>query len=92
MFGVPPLNLRRMSDIERLGETRLEGVLSDPFAKEAITDIDIHYTKRSYGARDWYAWGIVGFKRNNTSGEVRFDGKTLDDVAIQIKNFIENEL
>jgi hypothetical protein len=81
-----------MSNIERLGETGLDGVLSNPFTRESITDIDIHYTKRSYGAQDWYAWGIVGFKKNNTKGEVRFDGKTLDEVAIQIKNFVENEL
>jgi hypothetical protein len=81
-----------MSDIEKLGDTSLNGTVSDPFVKESITDIDVHYIKRTYGAKDWYAWGVVTFQRNNTKGEVRFDGKTFDEVAIQIKNFIENEL
>lgn len=81
-----------MSDIERIGSTSLNSTVSDPFAKESITDIDVHYTKRSWGNKDWYAWGTVSFKRNNTSGEVRFDGATFDEVTFQIKNFIENEL
>jgi len=81
-----------MSDIERIGNTGLNNTISDPFARDSITDIDVHYVRRTYGAKDWYAWGTVAFKKNNTTGEVRFDGKTFDEVAIQIKNFIENEL
>jgi hypothetical protein len=81
-----------MSDLERIGSTELNSTISDPFAKESITDIDVHYTKRSYGAKDWYAWGIVTFQRNKTKGEVRFDGATFDEVTSLIKNFIENEL
>lgn len=82
-----------MSDkVEKLGDASLDRILEDPFARESITSISVHYTRRSYGDKSWYGWGTVDFKRGNTSGQVEFRGDTFDEVAIQVKNFIENEL
>lgn len=82
-----------MSDkIEKIGETSLNSTLTNPFAKTSITQISVHYTKRTYGDRSWYGWGYVDFNNGNTSGRVDFKGDTFDEVAIQVKNFIENEL
>lgn len=82
-----------MSDeLKRIGETKLSSTITDPFTKDSITDIDVHYCRHSYGDREWYAWGTVEFNKNNTKGQVRFDGKTFDEVTQQISNFIKNEL
>ncbi len=77
--------------LNKIGERGLDSVLDNPFAKASITQIYVTYKQNTF-SKEWYAYGTVEFKKNNTKGEVRFDGKTFDEVAVQIKNFIENEL
>lgn len=81
-----------MSNIETLGNTSLGSTISDPFARNKIKSISVHYIVRTYHPYTPYSYGLVEFQNNNTKAEVRFDGDTFDEVAIKIKQFIENEL
>jgi hypothetical protein len=80
-----------MSNIEKLGETKLNGVITNIFSKESITSISVYYRKRMFDL-GWIAEGTVKFKNGNTEASQSFEGSSFDDVTQKIKTFIENEL
>lgn len=69
------------------GKSSLPSLVKDPFLKDKVTDIDIHYSCNYSGK--WSCWATVEFKNGNTSGKQRFDGETFDDVVLDIKRFLE---
>ena len=77
-------------NLGKIGENKLSGTIAQPFTKDTIESISVHYTKRYNG--EWYAYGTVEFKNKNTKGEQRFDGTHFDEVVAQIKQFLTYEL
>jgi hypothetical protein len=76
-----------MSDINNLGDNCLNPVLQNPFNGAYIERVDVTYKKNPYSG-EWYAYGILEFKKDNTRGTQRFDGKNFDNVVMQIKKFL----
>jgi hypothetical protein len=48
--------------------------------------------KKHMFSKEWYAYAYIDFKRGNTTGRQRIEGKTFDEVALKVKEFIENGL
>ena len=63
----------------------------DPFNKASVTDISVSYRKSAF-SEDWNAYGTVEFTNGNTTGKQRFEGKTFNEVLMQVNNFLNNEL
>ncbi len=80
-----------MSDLEKLGENRLNSTIAHPFNKESVERVMVVFRKGTFD-KEWSAYGTVEFKNRNTSGEQRFDGATFDEVVAQIKSFLTHEL
>jgi hypothetical protein len=88
------LNIKQktnMDKIDKVGETGLNSVLSDPFNKNSIESISVTYRQKIFDD-GWYAYGFVKFKRGNTTAEQRFEADTFDEISLLIKSFINNEL
>lgn len=80
-------------EIKKIGEVGLNTTIIDPFSKNCITSVFVSITKSERrGVEYWHCYGIVEFTSGNTSGKQRFDGDSFDDVALKIRNFINNEL
>lgn len=63
--------------------------LNDPFNSDCITDISIRTYKSDWSFK-WHTYGIVMFKKGNTTGEQKFTGTDLVDVLKQIYTFVNN--
>lgn len=76
-----------MSNIDNIGNTNMHQTLSNPFNGAYIERVHVTYKKNRFTG-EWYAFGELDFKKDNTSGTQRFDGKNFDDIVIQIKKFL----
>lgn len=61
--------------------------INNPFKKDCITDITIF--KRKNWSDEYYYAGYITFEYENTKGEMRFEGESLEDVYNQIHQFCE---
>ena len=63
--------------------------LSNPFNSDYITSITIKTFKYTWDP-SWRTYGIVEFKKGNTTGEQKFEGQNLVDVLRKIHTFVNN--
>ena len=76
--------------IEQIGNINsLPKELNNPFNSDYITDITIRTYKFEWSS-NWKTYGIVQFKKENTTGEQKFEGTDLIDVLRKIYTFINN--
>jgi len=68
------------------GSSKLEQGL---FVKKNVRRIEVK-VEDFWGRGTFKARGSVEFEKDNTSAYQKFEGKTFDDVVIQIKGFLEN--
>lgn len=71
------------------GSNTLPSVINEPFKKEKITWVSV-YCIKGESTETWSFSGKVKFKNGNTIGEQEIQGKSFDDVVIQIKSMIDN--
>lgn len=76
--------IKQIGNINNLPEE-----LSNPFSSDCVTDITIR-TYKSTWTSDWVTYGIVEFKRGNTTGNQEFKGIDLIDVLRKIYTFVNN--
>jgi hypothetical protein len=83
-----------MSDeIKKIGEVALGPTIINPFSRKSIVSLYVSVDMINRRGKDvWIARGVVDFKEGNTSGRQSFQGDSFDEVVLQIKNFINNEL
>jgi hypothetical protein len=62
--------------------------INNPFKKDCITDITLF--KRKNFSDEYYYAGYINFEYENTKGEMRFEGESLEDVYNQIHQFCES--
>jgi len=81
-------------EIKKIGDVVLGPGITNPFTRDSIISVYVSMMRLDRRGRkdDWLHYGIVKFKKGNTTGEQRFDGDSFDDVTLKIKNFINNEL
>ena len=63
--------------------------LNNPFNSNYITNINIT-TYKSAWTPNWVTYGTVEFKRENTTGNQKFEGTDLVDVLKKIYTFVNN--
>ena len=78
-------------EIEKFGNERFPTTVKDPFNKKSVKRISVSFYE-SFLNGEWISRGYVEFKNNSTSGKQEFTAETFDEVVIQIKSFINNEL
>lgn len=72
----------------------LPNIIKNPFLKNKIKAIRIIYSSNIFDENNWKARGVIEFQNGNTTGEQHFEGKTFDNVVLQIKavlNKLNNE-
>lgn len=63
-------------------------VIKDPFNKDCVGDIAIHYTS-TFGKPYW--WARVEFKNDNTKGEQRTPNcGTFEEIVAQVKIILDS--
>jgi hypothetical protein len=75
--------------LEFMRRSSLPSDLKNPFAKNRIKAIHVHYSCGYFNKSNWTASGKVEFENGLTKGEQKFDGDTFDEVVQKIKAFIE---
>lgn len=61
----------------------------DPFKKDKVTSIYLHYTKRMF--IDEFIWrGNIEFTNGNTSGKQTFEEKELPDILFKMQQFLDS--
>jgi hypothetical protein len=78
-------------EIDKMGNESVPSITKNPFSKQCITRLYVNYSKNLF-SETWYASGCVEFKNGETKGEQNFKGANFDDVALQMKNYINSEL
>jgi hypothetical protein len=76
--------------IQSIGNEKMPSILKDPFKKNAVTKIYVHFSQGIFDKEKWDASGNVKFSNGNTHGEQKFKGETFDEVVLQIKAFLIN--
>ena len=67
----------------------LPAEFNDPFLKSKITAINVYVSNENpHGV--WFASGYLRFNNGNTSGQQYFDGKSFDEIILQMKVFLNN--
>jgi hypothetical protein len=81
-------------ELKRIGEVALNTTIINPFNRDNIISLHVNVTQvvKRLGKIEWVCYGVVKFKKGNTTGEQRFEGSSFDEVVLLIKNFINNEL
>lgn len=70
-------------------KNQLPSVITDPFLKDKIEEIYIHFRIKWSGKPMWNAW--VSFKNGNTSGKQNTpDCEDFDEVIIELKKIFES--
>jgi hypothetical protein len=65
--------------------------ITNPFNKASIEGISLHVTKNTLINDSSYScWGYVEFKNGSTGGKQSFKADTFDELAAQVKAFIEH--
>ena len=73
-------------DIKNIFENSSLSVIKDPFEFNNIKEISTYSFMGIMG--DWKHTGKVKFKNGNTTGEQSFQGSSIDDVFVLIKQFV----
>jgi hypothetical protein len=73
-------------DIKNIFENSSLSVIKDPFEFNNIKEISTHSFIGFSG--NWQHTGKVKFQNGNTLGEQKFQGSSIDDVFILIKQFV----
>ena len=73
-------------DIKNIFENSSLSVIKDPFEFDNIREISTYSFMGIMG--DWKHTGKVKFKNGNTTGEQSFQGSSIDEVFILIKQFV----
>jgi hypothetical protein len=73
-------------DIKNIFENSSLSVIKDPFEFDNIREISTHSFIGFSG--DWKHMGKVKFQNGNTLGEQKFEGSSIDDVFVLIKQFV----
>ena len=68
-----------------LGDTKLPSIINDPFAKNRVTAIRLHYYPQRGNCN-----GSVEFENGATKGEQNFNGSSFDEVVLKMKAMLEN--
>jgi len=82
------LNVNNMSniDIKNIFENSSLSVIKDPFELDNIMEISTHSFIGFSGG--WKHTGKVKFQNGNTTGEQKFQGSSVDEIYILIKQFV----
>lgn len=72
----------------KIGNEKMPSILKDPFKKNSVTKIFVHFSQSLFDKTKWSSTGYVNFSNGNTKGEQEFKGETFDDVVLQIKAFL----
>jgi len=73
-------------DIKNIFENSSLSVIKDPFEFNNIKEISTYSYMGIMG--DWKHTGKVRFQNGNTLGEQKFQGSSIDDVFVLIKQFV----
>jgi len=73
-------------DIKNIFENSSLSVIKDPFEFNNIKEISTYSFMGIMG--DWKHTGKVKFQNGNTLGEQKFQGSSIDEVFILIKQFV----
>ena len=66
----------------------IPSIVNNPFNANSITSVMLH-SRKSLFSDKWIHSGNVDFENGRTKGEQKFEGKDIDDVLIQIREFIK---
>ena len=75
--------------LELFGKKGVPSQLKDPFNKERIQSIHMHYYNRSWSDPGWIA--TIEFINGNTRGEQKFEDKDFQSLLGKMEQFV-NEL
>ena len=67
----------------------LPAVINNPFSKNRIISIYVHYSQSIIDSSTWTARGAIEFQNGNTKGEQKFSGDSFDEVVQKMKAVIE---
>lgn len=70
-----------------MGSGKEPSIVKDPFKRDSVTDILLVMSKRH--SDKWSVWGTVEFRKGDTEGKQRFKAETLEQLAAQVKSFLE---
>jgi hypothetical protein len=79
-------NVKSFPDLS-MGSGKEPSIVKDPFKRDNVTAIFLAMSKRH--GDEWTVWGTVEFKNGSTEGKQRFTAETLEELAAQVKSFLE---
>ncbi len=71
------------------GDSTKLSILKDPFSAKNITDVDLHWSKRSYDNKP-SIWATVEFKNGNTSGRQRIEAESMNELIQKTEAFAKS--
>lgn len=66
----------------------IPSIVNNPFDTNSITSVCLQ-SRKSLFSDKWIHTGTVDFENGRTKGEQRFEGKDIDDVLTQIREFVQ---